>query len=151
MMQELAKVVAQKEGVVFLEIRRKSACGQCQAQDNCGTATVAKAFKETDQVLSIKTEQQFTVGDMLQIGLPEAHFLEAAATVYLLPLAGLVVGASLGHYVAMAMGINLEITAMLGATLGGIGSYLFSRKKAQKIEVTPKILANLGQQSLKRG
>ena len=155
MMEELAKVVrCDNSGWVTVSVELKSACNHCSSSESCGTSAVAKAFSSKTQEFSIASTEQFAEGEMLKLGLPESVILKAAALVYLLPLLGFFLFASLGQFLAVlgqvSMGFNTDIMAM---SLGGVGtvtSWFIGRRYAKHIEqdAQPVIVARLGTEVL---
>ncbi len=155
MMEELAKVVSPpKDGWVSIEVELKSACHSCHNDENCGTAAVAKAFSPKTQAFAIQTQLAVNAGEMVKIGLPESVILKAAALVYLLPLFGFFVCASIGSMLTTKLGFESVLlqssdfsTIVLGA-LGAFSAWVLGRKQAKKIEsiAQPVILSRLGHQ-----
>ncbi|QSX30821.1 SoxR reducing system RseC family protein [Shewanella cyperi] len=149
MMEELARVVAiEPEGWVQLEVELKSACGHCSASDNCGTSAVAKAFAPKHQRFSIHTDVTCQAGDMVRLGLPESVLLKAAALVYLLPLAGLLLGAVLGQSLGAFTSLGSDGTAIVLGLAGAAATWWLGKRLATRLESDsqPIILARLGPQ-----
>jgi len=149
MMEDLARVVTvESEGWVQLEVELKSACGHCSASDNCGTSAVAQAFAPKHQRFSIHTEVACQVGDMVRLGLPESVLLKAAALVYLLPLAGLLLGAVLGQSLGTVTSLGSDVAAIIFGLAGAAACWWFGKRLATRLESDsqPIILARLGPQ-----
>ncbi|WP_448211952.1 SoxR reducing system RseC family protein [Colwellia sp. MEBiC06753] len=126
-MDEQAQVIAINQGSVIVQSRVKSSCSQCQQVDNCGSGQVAKAFPQPKLTLEIETSETFNIGDNVIISIPEQQLLSVAWRVYLWPIIGLMLGASLGQYLTSTQFFSHEWPAMIMALSGGVIGFLMSR------------------------
>ncbi|MBT1444502.1 SoxR reducing system RseC family protein [Shewanella sp. JM162201] len=153
MMEELARVVkVEPSGWVTVEVEVKTACGHCSAKENCGTGAIASAFAGKTQQFSIHSSERCEEGELLRLGLPESSLLKAAALVYLMPLAGMLLGALFGKLMAVqlnlasVLGLGADSASILFALVGGVISWRFGKHLARALEreTVPVILARLG-------
>jgi len=149
MIEEMATVVAISQDKVILESQVKSSCSSCQQVDNCGSGQVAKAIPLKKLTLELSSSLALKVGDTVVLGLPEKGVLQAAAQVYLLPLAGLLAGSALAQYLVLQGIFPHEMFAVLLGCAGGYGGYRlakFWQKNARQAKsLQPKILRRAGQ------
>lgn len=148
MMEEMAKVLSNRtDGWVTVEVQVKNACNHCDNTESCGTSAVASAFSPKVQIFSIQSDKDYQAGQLLKLGLPESVILKAAALVYLLPLLGLFVGASLAtlllpYLLAEVSDLHIMPVALFGAVM----AWLFAKKVAKQMEISsqPVIISELG-------
>ena len=119
MIEEGATVVDVAEGFVWVETRRRSACGHCDSAETCGTSALAKLFGERRNRLRIDDPVGLRTGDQVVIGIANGALVRASLTAYLLPLIVLVTAAGIGTALQLAEGA----VALLG--LAGLGSGLW--------------------------
>ncbi len=86
MIEETAKVVSVIDDKVVVEAAVKSTCSSCNAQDNCGSGTIARAFSSKVQRLTLSSPVPVKVGDTVSIGIHEQSVLIASWLLYLLPI-----------------------------------------------------------------
>ncbi len=110
-------VVVEREsgGLVRVEILRTAACDGCHARGAC-----AMVFQNRRVVLTASDPLGAAKGAKVTLELPDGAFLRACATVYLIPLAGLVAGA-LATWAALGSTVTAsrrDVLAALGALAG---------------------------------
>ncbi|QFU21700.1 SoxR reducing system RseC family protein [Shewanella eurypsychrophilus] len=149
MMEEMAKVIhSDDKGWVTVEVKVKNSCSHCDNSDSCGTSAVASAFSAKVQTFSIQADQQYQPGQLLKLGLPESVILKAAALVYLLPLLGLFIGATLANillepFVVEVSDLHVIPLALFGAYI----AWFYAKRIAKRMEASsqPVIISSLGQ------
>ena len=125
LMEGVARVVAVRDGVPWLEPEPGTSCSGCVSLAMCGTkgggfdALGARRFPLTGA-------PALEMGDRVVVGMPEGTVLRAAATAYGLPLLLTVAGglAALGFGAgdlggALAMGGGLGAGLLLGRIIAG--------------------------------
>jgi sigma-E factor negative regulatory protein RseC len=112
-----ALVVGLDEGLALVEADYGGGCGSGMCvKGGCGTAVLGRLFSNNPRgPLRVDNPIQARPGERVMIGVGDGMLLRAAATAYLLPLAGFVTGALVGR-VSLAGG---DAGAVLGA-LGGL-------------------------------
>ncbi|KXI28689.1 SoxR reducing system RseC family protein [Paraglaciecola hydrolytica] len=121
-----------EQGIQYLwiETEVKTTCSSCQAQKNCGTSVVAKAFTNKKQQLKLAYAQTVELGQKIKIGIPEERLLSASLLVYLLPIFALMSGSVLASLVLPMFALDSELWQVLaGFTLAfiaflGVKNYL---------------------------
>ncbi|ASJ97629.1 SoxR reducing system RseC family protein [Shewanella marisflavi] len=148
MMEETATVIrCPGDGWVTVEVKVKNACNHCDNNESCGTSAVSKAFSPKVQRFSLPSNTQYEAGELLKLGLPESVILKAAAIVYLMPLAGLFIGAGIGHFMAQSLDLaGNDIPAIITGILGAVSAWMVGRRWAKAIEINsqPVIISRLG-------
>lgn len=86
MITETATVVAVRGDRVTVSASVKTACGSCQAAEDCGTSAVAKAFSPKQQTFELVSPIPLKPGEKVTLGIPEAHLLSASWMMYVVPL-----------------------------------------------------------------
>jgi len=133
MIREQARIVAIEAGRMRL-VPLVSGCGSCGKSSDCGTAKLARLLPSASRELELPALPEHRVGDVLELGLPEAALLVAALLAYLPPLLGLVAGA----LAISPVGAELQpLGALLGTVAGFSGSRLLSRLYAGRLTPIP--------------
>ena len=86
MMTALATVLDVQDDIVVVGCQQKTSCNHCASQDSCGTGIVSKVLPGKVHHWAFHTDKKLTIGQMVEIGLPEKNLLQSAAIVYLVPL-----------------------------------------------------------------
>jgi sigma-E factor negative regulatory protein RseC len=117
MIEEPAVVVdVSPEGTVLLEKPPGGNCGTCASP--CLTLRAGYVAKGRLS-LRVASPDSFKPGDRVVMGLAETAVLTAAIRLYLLPVAGLLLGALAGHQIARLTGWIDDAASAAGA-LGGL-------------------------------
>jgi sigma-E factor negative regulatory protein RseC len=137
-METTARVLTVRDGRARIACDDRAACGACGRGGRCalkwfsgGTGTTLEVpARISDQVL-------LRPGQAVTIAVGDGEVLRAAATVYLPPLAGLLLGAVAGT----ALGIAGEAGTLLVATAGGLAGWRvarsWSRNRPPGVSVRP--------------
>jgi sigma-E factor negative regulatory protein RseC len=129
---------------VTVQCESHSACNHCHASENCGTGTVAKAFPQRSHRFIVTKTAAVMVGDKIEVGLREKNIITSAMLVYLLPLAAILIGTGLGHYLSLALQLDGEWLTILTAFVGGYIGFNCTRKLSvkfeQRFDFKPKML-----------
>lgn len=121
--EERALVVAVHADHVELAGRNRSTCGSCAARAGCGHGlldTLGRGRSRTFALPRSAVPADVAVGEELMVGVPHGVIAMASASVYGLPLTGLVAGALL-----MPGG---DGAALLASCLGLILGFLLARR-----------------------
>lgn len=153
MMTALATVISVVESKagyrVELSCEQQTSCSHCASQKSCGTGIVSKAVGNKSHAWWLETRESVKAGQVVEIGLPEKQLLQSAATVYLLPLFFLMLGAALGQYwLAPLLGMGEGVTILLSFTFSGVGVALaryWTSKNEHKSAEKVTLIRILGQ------
>lgn len=122
MIEERARVVQTGERYIWVETERRTGCGACGVEA-CSATLLAKTFRQ--RRLRIATDLPWQVGDQVIIGLEQQALLRGALTVYMLPLAMMLLGALLGKWLAFGEGIIILLgLAGLLSGFAGVRSWM---------------------------
>ena len=131
MLTETARVVAVDEVSVWVETVRQSVCGSCSVSKGCGHGLLNRLGAGSRNYLQLSAQDfpanTFKVDDQVSIGIPEQFMLRSALIVYLLPLCGMLAGASLAPQLTDAG----DWVSIVGATLGLLAGFLLVRAQAR--------------------
>ncbi|MCP3688155.1 MAG: SoxR reducing system RseC family protein [Gammaproteobacteria bacterium] len=129
MLKEQATVVRVVDRQVELEISRKSACGNCELRQGCGTGAIARLLGHRNKPVVIKSDIDLEAGDRLVLGLPDSGVLGASLLIYGLPLFIMVVASSLSHWITDGS----ELMTVIAAVAGFLSGFLTSATLATKV------------------
>lgn len=139
MMREWATVVSWQNGEAQVVCDVKTSCSSCASRSGCGTRVLNKLGPETEHTISVRWDEPLVAGQKVELGITESSLLGSAMLVYLSPLAGLFLVASLFQLL-----FGSDLAAFCGALLGGIGGFLvakgLSSRVSQKESWQPVIL-----------
>ena len=154
MIRESGKVIAIEPGSLWVETIQLSGCASCSAKQGCGTTLLAKAgHHNVGHIRALLTDQlssDFSLGDHVEIGIEENIIAGGALFVYLLPLAGLLLGAMLGDAIYLNVELDRDLTSVMmglvGLLFGGglVRAHAYLYRNSQKFQ--PVILSAAGSQ-----
>lgn len=130
-------VIAKSEnGMLTVIFDRPEACGDCHAcnrgSENCAKHTLVIAGEGNP-------------GDHIEVEIDDSHFIMASAVAYLIPLAGLIIGLTLGSVISHAtFGKVQELMAAFCGIAGVALGYFLMRAinpKFEKDRWQPRILS----------
>jgi len=132
MIEEIATVIKTEGEMMSVEIQRQSSCGACSVKSGCGTNLIASLFGKRRALLSLPNTIHARPGERVVLGIRENDLVAGSIRLYLLPLAGLLLGALAGHLLA-----GTELFAIAGGLLGmfAVLHGLKSRQVAPHIRV----------------
>ena len=134
MMTALATVLDIQDDIVVVGCQQKTSCNHCSSKDSCGTGIVSKVLPGKVHHWAFHTDKKLTIGQMVEIGLPEKNLLQSATIVYLVPLAFLLFGALLSEWLLSPLiGIG-EVTTIGMAALSSWGGYFIAKRLSHRIE-----------------
>jgi sigma-E factor negative regulatory protein RseC len=125
--EEQAVVIAINGKQVVVESEVKSSCHGCQQSENCASGQVARALPKRKLVTEIHSELHLNPGDKVIIGLEEKPLLTSAAQVYLLPLAGLLLGAVGGQFMLQQGLFNSELPTIILSFFSAYAGFRLAR------------------------
>lgn len=143
MMRSLATVIAVEPGVITVTCQQQTSCGHCASRDSCGTGIVSKAVPGRSHLVQIATQTRVSIGEVVEIGLPEQSMLHSAVLVYVLPLLSLVLGAVFGQWWFVELAGGGELGVILTAVLSAAAGLLLARRLAKRLEGNSAYKPNL--------
>ena len=90
-MAEIGVVIEEKGRNVIVALERTEACGSCKA---CSVG-----IEKEQMILEARNSCEAKVGDYVSIAMEESRFIMAVAIMYIIPLAGLLLGTALGYLI----------------------------------------------------
>ncbi len=133
MIEEHAIVTSTEAGIAEVEIKRRSSCNACSARAGCGVSLLDRVLGRRPQRLLLANKIDVRVGDEVIVGMPEAALLKAALAAYMVPLAGLLLGAMVGDLMSAESSAGESLPLLTGALGFGAGLFatrLYSRRLA---------------------
>lgn len=86
MIKQKATVIATDDTTVWLDAERQSTCSQCQVKQGCGTGLLANHVGKRFARISLEKQNDVSVGQQVQLGIPEESLLQGAFMMYIVPL-----------------------------------------------------------------
>lgn len=120
MIEEDGRVVRVDDGFAWVETQRPGACGGCAAGKGCGISALGGVLGRRKAPVRVINRIGAVAGDQVVIAISEAGLLRASLAVYLVPLAGLFVGALSGQYLGSGW---LKETVELSSLVGGVAGF----------------------------
>jgi sigma-E factor negative regulatory protein RseC len=137
MIVETGTVVAIESDSLWVETIQKTACEACVAQKGCGTRVLSKLTGKTNRIrvlLDRHSVEAITVGQDVDIAIPEDVIVKGSLLVYLLP----VVCAVSGAWMAGSAGdTGSMLGAICGLLAGGLVVNLHSKKTRNDLRTNP--------------
>ena len=124
MIEETAQVVAAEGEFVWVETQRQNTCGGCAANKGCGTSALAKVLGNKLTRVRALNRGVAQVGDQVVIGIDEQALVRGSLAIYMVPLAGLLLGAVVGALMStrlLVAGEGLTIGLGVVGLLLGLG------------------------------
>lgn len=122
MIKEWATVIAWDNGMAQVSCDVKTSCNSCSSRAGCGTRVLNKLGPQTSHTISVPSAEPLVAGQKVELGITESSLLGSAMLVYMSPLIGLFVVASLFQVL-----FGSDIAALCGAVLGGVGGFLIAK------------------------
>lgn len=124
MITENGTVIALKDGRVWVQTIRQSACESCSARSGCGQRVLASATGGRANQVLVENTVRANVGDEVTLGIDEQALLGASLIVYALPLLLMVLASIAGH----RLSDGADSWAILGAMLGLAAGFILGRR-----------------------
>jgi len=122
MIKEWATVIAWDNGIAQVSCDVKTSCNSCSSRAGCGTRVLNKLGPQTSHTISVPSAQPLVTGQKVELGITESSLLGSAMLVYMSPLLGLFVVATLFQIL-----FGSDVAALCGAILGGVGGFLIAK------------------------
>ena len=134
MITEKAEVVALEGQYALVQTKRQSTCGQCSANNSCGTAVISKVVGQKYSRIRVLNSHAARVGDVVTIGLNEDGLLKSALLIYCLPLFAMFVSVAAAQY-TMGAAFN-EFWAVVSGFAGLCISYIVVKAVTARVSQT---------------
>ena len=111
---------------------RSGGCGRCAEPGGCGGAKISNMFQSESADFWLENAIGAGVGDRVLVCLPEDASLNAALWGYMIPVAGIVLGAAIGMFAGGAAASDAHALggALVGLAAGALVSRALSRRSA---------------------
>jgi sigma-E factor negative regulatory protein RseC len=138
MMRRTARVVAVCGDAVWVEALADAGCEGCASPGSCGNIPAAQRGPLRVRVPLDADAPAPPLDALVEIGMPEACVLRAAALNWLLPLGGLLGGAVIGERMFAQAGS--DIASMAGALTGLCSAMMAARVLGRRADAAPELL-----------
>jgi sigma-E factor negative regulatory protein RseC len=146
MLKEQGVVINIDDRFAWIQTQRKSGCGHCSSNQECGTASLAQVFGHKQAIVKVVNDLTAKVGDHVVIGVEEQALIKGSLLLYLLPLFSLFI-AAIG-YQTLAITYTFLPSTEIFTALSGFGGLLiglfsvnyFTKKMEDNSRYQPIIL-----------
>ncbi len=128
MIKEWATVISWHNGMAQVSCDVKASCNSCASRVGCGSRVLNKLGPQTQHTISVPSAQPLVSGQKVELGIAEGSLLSSALLVYMSPLVGLFLVASVFQVLFAS-----DPAALCGAILGGVGGFLIARGFSAKL------------------
>ena len=135
-------MVAVQRDSCWVETIQQSTCDACAARHGCGQRLLSRLGGRANRIRVLRNDRvaaDIRVGDQVTIGIAEQVLVKGAALVYLLPLCGLVAGATAGQLLLQAEWVAI-VFGLAGLGLGGLLVRTHARLTRNDPRLCPVIL-----------
>lgn len=133
-------VVTAIEGRMAVVVtRHEPECESCSAKDTCSSLGGSGANRE----VRARNTARAQVGDVVKISIQGSPFLKVTFLVYMVPILAIIGGALLGYFVAKFFTAHENLLVGVFAGLGLLGSFLWVKKKGDKLSERPEFLPEI--------
>lgn len=146
MIEESGTVLSTEKGFADVETIRTSSCTSCRARHGCGHHAIAQVSASNRMRMKAIDTFDVEVGQKVIIGIPEDTLLQASLWMYLVPLLGLVGGATLPSLWHASDGESVVLSLV-----GLLSGFWLAKKKSQKEENNPDFYPKILQISPTQG
>jgi len=134
MVEEQGVVIKVEKGFAWVQMQRKTSCGQCSMKQGCGTGSIAQVFGEKEIEIKAINQSPVQVGDKVLIGLEEGALLRGSFTLYLIPLLCMFAAAIFYEVLAeKAFLPSYEILTAIAGLSGLAGGLIWIKQIAAKM------------------
>ena len=142
MIRETVTVTAVETDCLWVEGAAKTTCGSCSARQGCGQRLLGKLMARPNVVrvpLRGGNSADYQVGKEVEIGVAEQTLVNAALLIYLLPLAGLLLGCGLAQSVPLGEW-GTVCFGIAGLLIGAVGVRIHAWRRRNSDEYSPVLL-----------
>lgn len=144
------RVIAANDSLVWVQAEQQSACGGCAQTERCGTNAVTRYLDRKAQQFQLTNDFDAKIGDRLEVGIRTETLLKVSALIYLLPLAGLGLGAIMGVRFDDGDVVTL-LSGLLGLMAGFFAAKSLVTRNGLSSSVEPFFLRKLEPNNQKSG
>lgn len=144
MLTETGTVTSVNHDSVWVETIQQSTCGSCRARKGCGQRLLSSngiGSASVKALLDKNDATKYSVGDVVNIAIPEHIIVMSSLLVYCLPLLLLVVFSGIAHTFFMADSV-LIVSGILGLLSGAYIIRLHSTRHKNDPRYQPTIIAS---------
>ncbi|PVX31803.1 RseC/MucC-like positive regulator of sigma(E) [Pasteurella langaaensis DSM 22999] len=139
MLIESAVVIDYKSGIAKVKCQSQSACGSCAAKASCGSSVLSELAGEQEHIFQVETITPVSIGQRVEIGLPERSLLQSVSLVYVLPLLVILLSTFIGSQL-FSHELLLALFILVCTATTFIGVRFYSQKLNKKSAFQPILI-----------
>lgn len=135
MIEQQARVLDVRGDLAEVRLGGASGCARCDAGKGCGAGIFGRLLRRKPVSVMLSNTVSARPGQAVIVGIPEALFLNLVFRFYLFPLLTGVVGAAIGHYVAVAAQLGpsgTDAATLLAGLAAGLAVIFASGRAARE-------------------
>ena len=118
-----------------VEVDARVVCPRCASGKGCGAGLFAESGRKRTIEAMVRSDLDLSSGDLVELRLAPTGLLDAASTVYGLPLLGALLGAGAAYILRLS-----DAAAALAALLGLAAGFVFSRHRIGRADCVNKLV-----------
>jgi len=118
LIREQGRIIHTQAGRALVEARSRLDCARCAEGRGCGGGLLGRWLGDRLSQVEASNPENHPSGSWVELGLDERYLLLAALIVYLPPLLGLLLGASLAHLMLAVSEGWVILSALVGFAMG---------------------------------
>lgn len=144
MISEKGRVIAIDNDALWVETIQQTTCGSCVARKGCGQSLLSKIGVNNSflrVLLGEKSPSEFSIGDEVNIGIPDDIVVKSSLLAYLLPILLLVLFAGVAQQITLVEPLVI-LAGIIGLILGGVVIKMMSFYLKNNHRYQPVLLEN---------
>ncbi|GLO59904.1 sigma-E factor regulatory protein RseC [Vibrio sp. MACH09] len=132
---------------VAISCEQQTSCRHCSSQQTCGTGIISKAVGNKSHQWQLETSMEVSVGQTVEVGLPEKQLIQFASIVYIVPLLLLFIGAMIGQWLATQIGSGEGVVIAISVMFMFAGVWLakwLAKKQQSQSEQSVTLIRVMG-------
>lgn len=140
MIEETAIVTESSGEIAQVRTLRKTTCGTCNAQSNCGAHVLTKFFAAKIRTYAVLNPIGADIGEQVVIGIPERALTNLSFLFYIVPLLSMILAAGVAeNFMLNIFGVAGEPLTILSGLLGLVMGLISVKYHANRIRRSNKL------------
>ncbi|ODS23014.1 transcriptional regulator [Candidatus Endobugula sertula] len=144
MLKETGRIVAMESDALWVETIQQSTCNSCVAKQGCGQSLLSKVGIKSTYIRVLlfgKDRQDYKVGQLVTIGIPNDVVVKSSLFVYLVPLLLMIAFSGFAHTYIENEFISIG-AGLFGLLVGGLLIRYYTYKATNDPRIQPVLIDN---------